>query len=114
MFQRKQLSLAKLLLGEGICQFARSFDRRRTDTWVLRAVYEEVLAVVPLQVRADASLWQELGLDPEEVDMDICPAIATRACLSLGDRRGDTVSGHVETVRDLVSFFMHQRRVEQS
>jgi hypothetical protein len=26
--------------GEAICQFARSFDVRQTDTWVLRAVYE--------------------------------------------------------------------------
>jgi hypothetical protein len=72
-----------------------------------------VQAVVPFQVRADASLWQELRLDPEELDMDICPAIATRACRSLGDPRRDTISGHVETVRDLVSFFMHKRRVEQ-
>jgi hypothetical protein len=39
MFQRKQLRSTKRLLSEGTCQFARSFDRHRTDTWVLRAVY---------------------------------------------------------------------------
>src|SRR5689334_16448601 len=28
--------------GESICQFARSFDRHRVDTWVIRAVYEQL------------------------------------------------------------------------
>src|SRR5471032_295887 len=39
--QRRRLrALAAQRSGESICDFARSFDARAVDTWVIRAVYE--------------------------------------------------------------------------
>lgn len=43
--RREALRLARMAqgrAGESICQFARSIDCRRVDTWVVRAVYEEL------------------------------------------------------------------------
>lgn len=34
--------LAEERNGESICEFARSFDRRVADPWVIRAVYESL------------------------------------------------------------------------
>ena len=38
--RREALRLAQSRAGESICQFARSIDCRRVDTWVVRAVYD--------------------------------------------------------------------------
>src|SRR5579862_4102969 len=35
--------------GDSICTFVREFDVRRTDTWVLRAVYEELSRYVRVE-----------------------------------------------------------------
>jgi len=35
-------SIAALRAGQSICQFAGEFDPRETDTWVIRAVYEQI------------------------------------------------------------------------
>lgn len=34
--------LAASRAGESICEFARSFERRRVDAWIIRAVYDEL------------------------------------------------------------------------
>jgi len=34
--------LARAHAGQSICGFSRSFDTRKTDTWVIRAVYERL------------------------------------------------------------------------
>jgi len=38
--KRRLDALANSRPGETICQFARSFDTRAVDTWIIRAVYE--------------------------------------------------------------------------
>jgi hypothetical protein len=40
--RRRLAGLAVGRPGESICTFARSFGRRAADTWVIRAVYEEL------------------------------------------------------------------------
>jgi hypothetical protein len=40
--KRHLAELANERTGESICEFTRAFDVRNTDTWVIRAVYEQV------------------------------------------------------------------------
>lgn len=94
--------------GEGLGQFARSFDRRCTDSCVLQAVYEELQGGVDFPIRADDSLWEVLGMDEEDLEV-VTARIALRSWRSL---RGDgPTDGQVKTVRDLVSFFQEQPRL---
>src|SRR5439155_20950919 len=36
---------------ESICDFARSFDRRKSDMWILRAVYDQLSRFIPIDAR---------------------------------------------------------------
>lgn len=99
--------------GESICGFARSFDLRRTDPLVVRAVHERLqLALANSQpafpVRASDRLEQDLGLDADDLDMDIAPALAQRTGRSLANTAANPFYGKVTTVSDLVCFFNHQ------
>lgn len=103
--------------GEGICQFARSFDCRKTDTRIVRAVYEELAqalgvskAVFP--VRAADAIFSKQGLhfDSEELDL-IAQAIAFRAGRSLVNVEQNPYFGRIETVADLVAFLMAQPEI---
>ena len=114
---RRLRRLASDRQNENICDFVRKFDWRRTDTWVLRAVYEELsrhLAVDrrSLPIRADDYLWEDgLGIDSEDLD-DLALAIAARAGRSLDDtRKNPFYGGKVQTIRDLVAFMEHQPRL---
>src|ERR1700741_1065035 len=87
--RRKMASLAaQRPLQGGICDFARAFDLRQTDSWVVRAVYEKLDSYfrelgVTLQIGPDDDLVQDLGIDPEDLDMDIAADIAQRTGRSL-------------------------------
>jgi hypothetical protein len=113
----RQLPAARV--DESICQFARSFEVRRTDTWVLRAVYEalqdELRWVSPaFPVHADDSIKNDLLIDGEDLDLSIVWCIAERARRRLEHPERNPFSSRVVTVRDLVSFFVHQPRIEAS
>lgn len=41
-YRQKYMELLKNKEGESICDFAKSFDAKLIDTWVIRAVYEEL------------------------------------------------------------------------
>lgn len=109
--------MAKERAGESICTFARSFDCAATDTWVIRAVYEQLqtylqadVAVFPLQ-RED-NMVKQLGVDPEDLCYDIMDEIATRTGRSLEDTGQNPYWDKMETVGDLVQFFLHQPKAE--
>ena len=67
--------------GESICHFARSFDKRKTDTWIIRAVYQELQLFlkpcVAFPARASDSLSGDLGLHVDDVE-DLLAAAALR------------------------------------
>jgi hypothetical protein len=114
MERLRQLPASRV--DESICQFARSFEIRRTDTWVLRAVYEELQEhlcwVSPaFPVRADDSIDDDLLIDRDDLDLEIVWRIAERARRSLEHPEQNPFYAKVATVRDLVSFFLHQPRV---
>jgi hypothetical protein len=86
---RRLAALAADRQGESICSFARSFDYRAVDTWVIRAVFEELQPfcgfghrVLPL--RATDDLRDLLCVDPEDF------------------------YGRVKTAADLVLFLVNQ------
>ena len=100
--------------GESICPFARSFDRRQMDPRIIRAVYEELGRylgttdnVFPLRVADPLFSRQGLNIDAEELD-HVAQAIAFRAGRSLANTEKNPYFGKIQTVADLVAFFMAQ------
>jgi hypothetical protein len=107
-------ALAAERAGESICTFARSFERRGVDPWVIRAVHEELAFCYRLgdrlavPIRA-ADLLTELGMDGDDLD-DAVGDVAWRTGYSLRVTRNNPLYGRVRTVGDLVRFFNHQPR----
>ncbi len=115
--RREALRLAHMAqsrAGESICQFARSIDCRRVDTWVVRAVYEELQrslsAVVAVPLRLTDNLQSDLRLDADDLD-DLFADMAQRARRSLADTSANPLFGKVTTVGDLVEFLQAQSRL---
>ena len=102
--------VAKIRRGESICEFARSFDYRSIDTWIIRAVYQELSEQFP--IRASDRLENDLHIDGEDLD-DTCRLIARRSGRSLQRWEDNPLFGSVRTVRDLVLFLHHQPPAHQ-
>ena len=111
--QRRRLArLAADRQGESICSFARSFDYRAVDTWVIRAVFEELqpycnFGRCMLPLRATDDLEDLLRIDPEDLD-DLASDMAFRAGRSLEDCDKNPFYGKVKTASDLVLFLVNQ------
>lgn len=109
--------LARLLPGregESICTFARSFDYRRMDTWILRAVYEEIqpychCAGESFPLRSSDRILEDLEIDPEDYE-DSVVAIADRSGRSLQACERNPFYGKTNTVSGLVMFLQNQPR----
>lgn len=116
--KRRRAKLMAERQNESICTFARSFDARNTDTWVIRAVYEDLQEYVGhdelVPIRADDHLEKDLGIDDEDLDIDLVVSIAHRCKRSLDDTKSNPMYDKVVTVRDLVEFFNFQPLVCQS
>ena len=100
--------------AESICTFARSFDCRAVDTWVIRAVYEtlqETLAWDGFPMRVSDRISNDLRLDDEDLDY-VAEVIAERSRRTLRESESNPFLGRVATVRDLVLFFAHQGRAK--
>jgi hypothetical protein len=109
---RRLARLAADRQGESICSFARSFDCRAVDTWVIRAVFEELQPYCrfggnTLPLRPTDNLGGDLLIDSEDLDV-LAEDIAYRAGRSLEDCVKNPLYGNVETVSDLVMFFVNQ------
>lgn len=109
------VSLAERRQSESICDFSRSFNVREMDTWVIRAVYEQVQeqlhwAHPNFPVRADDRLVEDLRLDPDDIDLDIVPDVSGRTGRSIRNSQSNPFYGQVKTVSDLVAFFCEQER----
>jgi len=112
---RYRRRLAASREGENICDFARSFDRRKTDMWILRAVYEELSRFIAIggkaiPVRPADRCEKDLKIDPEDLD-DLAVDIAFRARRSMNGGERNPLYGKVEKVADVVTFLEHQPRI---
>jgi hypothetical protein len=99
--------LARARRGETICGFARSFNPRAVDTWIIRATYEEVQSALAyyddIPLHATDSLEKTLGIDSESLG-DIAADIAERSGRSTENFEHNPYFGKVETVADLTMF----------
>jgi len=110
---RKLLALAASREGQTICEFARDFDARAVDTWIIRAAYEQLQGQLrhihpAFPVRADDRLKEDLFLDEDDLDMDLAQEVEARTGRSLDGSDNNPYFGRVKTVRDLVLFFQSQ------
>lgn len=96
--------------GLSICEFARSFDAN-IDTWVIRAVYEQLHSALPsahrIPIQAADYLLDTLMFDDEDV-WDLAEEVAQRTGRSLEGYTHNPYYGKVTTVEHLVLFFHHQ------
>lgn len=112
--KRRFQALADTRKGESICEFARSFNARETDTWVIRAVHKEMQHMLrtyvdAFPVRASDVLLDDLHIDAEDVE-DLIMDIARRSGHSIEKPEDNPYYGRVQTVRDLVLFLSAQPR----
>lgn len=111
----KLTAMAALRKNDSICTFARAFDTHEVDTWVIRAVYEQLRAYLHpayphFPVRAEDRLEGGLIDDPDDLELDLATEIAERTGRPLEQTENNPYFGKVETVRDLVLFFNTQPR----
>lgn len=103
--------------GDSLCKFAREFDRRETDTWVIRAVHEELQTflalVVKFPLRVTDLLVEDLGLEGEDVD-DLIADVAERAGRSLEQSERNPYHSNVRTAADVVRFVNAQPPLRQN
>ncbi|MEZ5581433.1 MAG: hypothetical protein R3F37_00335 [Candidatus Competibacteraceae bacterium] len=111
--KKKFIALQEERKEEGICEFARSFKRHAIDTWVIRAVYEQIQEYVAqsrvlVPLRASDNLVELLEIDSEDLDMDLVEEIAQRTKRSLKNMDQNPFTGKIQTLGDLVYFFNAQ------
>jgi hypothetical protein len=111
-FKARLRKLVESRAGESICEFARSFERHKVDTWVIRAVYEQLQEYLggdpPVPIRATDRLKDDLPVDMEDVEMDLAFQISQRTGRSLRNTIANPYYARVKTVEDLVLFFNAQ------
>lgn len=118
-FKTKLTVLAAFRRNESICTFAKSFNLHEVDTWVIRAVYEQLQIYLAstypqFPVRAEDALNECLITDPDDLDLDLVEEIAKRTGRSLVNTDDNPYYGNVKTVRDLVLFFNAQPRANET
>lgn len=114
--QRRLRKLALERKGEDIGSFARSFDFRKVDTWVIRAVYEELLEYMTFKdgvcpIRASDDLIKEIKTDYKLID--IFDIVLYRTNRSPDDMESNPYYDRVSTVKDLVLFLDYQPKLER-
>lgn len=112
---QKLKTLAGERVDESICTFAKSFDRKQVDTWVIRAVHEELQQYVKFSngtcpLRASDELEKDLNIDPDDIE-DAIPIVAQRTGRSLEQTEKNPFFGKIETVGDFVLFINNQPRL---
>lgn len=114
----------RLLAGRtsgDIGAFARSFPRREIDTWVIRAVWDEVQAALTyprnkqnfFPLLADDRLIEDLRIDSEELEWMVID-IARRSGRSLRDYETNPHYSQVRSVGDVVRFLNSQPKFQPS
>lgn len=105
--------LAAQRAGESICTFAREANCRVNDTWVVRAVYEQVQTYLGSEFQSFPLRWndsfeKDLKIDIEDVGDIIASEVAERTGRNFSETTGNPMYGKVSTVGDLVLFFCAQ------
>ena len=99
--------------NDSICTFSRSFDCKEIDTWVIRAVYEQLQNYLKNEkakfpIRPQDDIYTDLKIDDEDFEMDIVEEIAFRAGRTLENSEENRYYGKANIVENLVYFFNEQ------
>lgn len=105
--------LAAQRTGESICTFAREANCRVNDTWVVRAVYDQVQSRLGSEFQSFPLRWndsfeKDLKIDIEDVGDDIASEVAERTGRTFSETVGNPMYAKVSTVGDMVLFFCAQ------
>jgi len=90
-----------------IGNFAKEFDLKVIDTWVIRAVYEAIYDEVDLPIKADDDIDKDLRINMGDLGFDeilINVSQRTGRVLTEESVEYDDIQ-NIKTVRDLVYFF---------
>ena len=97
--------------NEDIGTFTRLLDYKNIDTWIIRAVYEEVNSELeydkPLPLRPSDNLEKDLKLDDEDLEY-ILTHIFARVEISVENIEKNPYYGKIETVGDIIHFCNYQ------
>ncbi|MEL6614741.1 MAG: hypothetical protein AAFQ43_03335 [Bacteroidota bacterium] len=98
--------------GESICTFARAFDLRQIDPWIVRAVWDALQPYVgskkrDFPIRPSDDITRDLCVDPEDGD-ELVASCAKRAGRSMEDAEQNPLFGSIWTVEDFVRFLNAQ------
>lgn len=112
-YERFLLKKAKDREGHDIGTFARSFDYRKVDTWVIRAVYEQIQTYISsettkIPILAQDNLCDDLDIHADDLELDLMDEIAQRAGRTFEDCENNPYYEKIETVSDIVFYFCSQ------
>jgi hypothetical protein len=106
-------TLLKDRQSDSICTFAQHFDCRKTDTWIIRAVYEQLQNYLKSEkdnfpIRPLDDVFMDLKIDDEDFEYDLVTEIAERTGRSLDNAESNPYYGKANIVENLVYFFNAQ------
>jgi hypothetical protein len=98
---------------DSICTFANHFDTRKVDTWIVRAVYEQLQDRLSgerseFPIRPTDDVFSDLLIDEEDFELDLVEEIAERTGRSLDGMEKNLYFGKASLVENLVYFFNQQ------
>lgn len=99
--------------NDSICTFSRRFDCKEIDTWVIRAVYEQLQNYISsdsedFPIKTTDDVFIDLRIDDEDFEMDIVEEIAQRTGRTLDHAENNPYYGKANVVENLVYFFNEQ------
>lgn len=106
-------SLLKNRTNDSLCTFARYFEYRKIDTWVIRAIYEQLQNYLASEnpefpIRPSDDIFVDLRIDDEDFEFDLVEEIAKRTGRSLKNAEVNSYYGRANIVENLVYFFNEQ------
>jgi len=97
--------------GESLCTFSREQTLTGIDTFIVRAVYEEIQFEIPLQkdfpLRWSDNLYSVLHVDGDNLE-ELIERIAQRTDRCITYTKLNPLYGKIHTVGDLIIFLNHQ------
>ena len=104
---------------ESICTFSRYFECRKVDTWVIRAVYEQLQNHLDKKfcnfpIRPTDDVFTDLLIDDDDFQLDIVDEIAQRTGRTLDNAESNIYYEKANIVENLVYFFNEQPKTNEA
>lgn len=101
--------------NDSICTFSRHFKYKEVDTWVIRAVYEQLQTHLNnttghFPIRATDDVFEDLKIDDDDFEYDLVGEIAQRTNRTLDNAELNPFYNQANIVENLVFFFNEQPR----